>query len=472
MARAALAWVCLNPGLRPPELVQGLPLQGFSSLQDLLNQTETHAVVVLDGPADVMGQAARTLRADPRYQQELIYTTRPGDPWCAALSDGELPGDGAGLEAAWRRWQERKRLFNRGEHPTDLDQSLFCWLWLRPGAEFRPLCDPSSAHIYRYPLVETIAGQSALSSYSWLQQKQQENLLEGGDLVDRIRQCPSCSSSRLNYVDVCPECHGLDIVREPSLHCFVCGHVGPQQAFLKGDALVCPNCLSQLRHIGSDYDRPLENYRCRSCGAFFVDADVDVRCIDCGQVHQPDALRVREIRSMRLSEEGRLACRHGLKENGSFSPYFQRLKLMDRGDFLEALNWQMAIAKRYGASGGSAVASLLGMRLANLEQLFEQVGEAQATAMLDSLLERLQQIIRDTDRCTRGGEDTLWLLLPHTSAGGLDRVRERLEEGLERIHSGEGAALMLRFVGSVLPDQIEGEEDGALMLARLAGNLR
>ena len=131
--------------------------------------------------------------------------------------------------------------------------------------------------------METIAGQSSLSSHSWLQQKQQENLLEAGELLDRLRQCPSCSSSRLNYVDVCPECHALDIVREPSLHCFVCGHVGPQQAFLKGDALVCPNCLSQLRHIGSDYDRPLENYRCRSCGAFFVDAEVDVRCIDCGQ---------------------------------------------------------------------------------------------------------------------------------------------------------------------------------------------
>nr|WP_309294963.1 hypothetical protein [Aeromonas caviae] len=27
--------------------------------------------------------------------------------------------------------------------------------------------------------------------------------------------------------------------------------------------LLCPNCFSRLRHIGSDYDRPLENYRCR-----------------------------------------------------------------------------------------------------------------------------------------------------------------------------------------------------------------
>ena len=82
-------------------------------------------------------------------------------------------------------------------------------------------------------------------------------------------------------------------------------------------------------------------------------------------------------------------------------------------------------------------------------------------------------MIRDTDRCMRGREDVLWLLLPHTSARGLDRVRERLEEGLERLHTGKGSELLsLRFVGCVLPDQIAADEDGALMLARLAGDLR
>lgn len=91
--------------------------------------------------------------------------------------------------------------------------------------------------------------------------------------------------------------------------------------------------------------------------------------------------------------------------------------------------------------------------------------------MLEGLLERLQQIIRDTDRCTRGREDTLWLLLPHTPASGLDRVRERLVEGLETINSDGNTKLRLRFVGCVFPEQIQNEEDGALILARLAGDL-
>ena len=235
--------------------------------------------------------------------------------------------------------------------------------------------------------MDAIASDQGLSSYGWLQQKRQENLLDAADLIDRIRQCTACSSSRLNYVDVCPECHSIDIVRQPSLHCFVCGHVAPQQDFLKGDALVCPNCLSQLRHIGSDYDRPLENYRCRSCAAFFLDADVDVHCIDCCKVNSPDELRVREIHSFKLSEAGALACRQGLNNNAGMNSYFRQLKLMDRGAFIEALNWQMAIAKRYGKAGKTDdISSLLGVRIENIQQVFAAVGEARASAMLEGLL--------------------------------------------------------------------------------------
>jgi hypothetical protein len=50
--------------------------------------------------------------------------------------------------------------------------------------------------------------------------------------------------------------------------------------------------------------------------------------------------------------------------------------------------------------------------------LLVQEGEGRTIAMLDTLVERLMQVIRDTDRCMRGSEDVLWLLLPQTSARG------------------------------------------------------
>ena len=466
-----LAWVGLHHQAEAPDAMADIHCLRFSSVRQLLEQGTASDVVVLDGPADAMGEAALSLRRHPDYQQVLIYTARPGDDCCAALTDGMAPDEPSLINAAWSQWKERLQMFNRGLPPQRLDQRVLCWLWLRPAATLLPVRDCRSAGIYRYPLVEAIAADSNFNSFGWLQQKRQENLLEAGKLNDRIRQCSHCLSSRLNYVDVCPDCHGLDIARQPSLHCFVCGHVAPQQEFLKGELLICPNCLSRLRHIGSDYDRPMENYRCRDCSAFFVDAEVDVRCFDCDHTEQPDDLRVREIRHFGLSETGRLACHQGLDDNALTASSFERLKLMGESDFLEALNWQMAIARRYSGSGNTTIASVLGLRLMNLEALLVQEGEGRTIAMLDTLVERLMQVIRDTDRCMRGSEDVLWLLLPQTSARGLQRLQQRLEQGVMTIQDSNASPLELRFVGCVLPDQIQTDEDAPLLLARLNGDL-
>ncbi|QNI45668.1 GGDEF domain protein [Synechococcus sp. WH 8101] len=468
---ARLAWVSLHHQARPPEAMAGIDCLRFSSVPQLLEQSTASDVVVLDGPADAMGKAALGLRRHTAYQQALIYTAQPGDDWCAALTDGIAPNDPNQISVAWSQWNERLQVFNRGLPPQRLDHRVLCWLWLRPTATLLPVRDCRSAGIYRYPLVEAIAADSSFNSFGWLQQKRQENLLEAGSLTDRIRQCSQCQSSRLNYVDVCPECHGLDIARQPSLHCFVCGHVAPQQEFLKGELLICPNCLSRLRHIGSDYDRPMENYRCRDCSAFFIDAEVDVRCFDCDHNEQPDDLRVREVRHFGLSETGRLACHQGLDDNALTASSFQRQKLMGESDFLEALNWQMAIARRYSGSASTTIASVLGLKLMNLEALLGQAGEGRTIAMLDNLVERLMQVIRDTDRCMRGSEDVLWLLLPQASAGGLQRLQQRLEEAVMTLHDRNESPLELRFVGCVLPDQIQTDEDAPLLLARLNGDL-
>ena len=246
-----LAWVGLHHQAEAPDAMADIHCLRFSSVRQLLEQGTASDVVVLDGPADAMGEAALSLRRHPDYQQVLIYTARPGDDCCAALTDGMAPDEPSLINAAWSQWKERLQMFNRGLPPQRLDQRVLCWLWLRPAATLLPVRDCRSAGIYRYPLVEAIAADSNFNSFGWLQQKRQENLLEAGKLNDRIRQCSHCLSSRLNYVDVCPDCHGLDIARQPSLHCFVCGHVAPQQEFLKGELLICPNCLSRLRHIGS-----------------------------------------------------------------------------------------------------------------------------------------------------------------------------------------------------------------------------
>ena len=438
----------------------------FNSVDALLAEP-AFDVLLLDLPSADAGQALRRLRRAEAYYFSLIYCTQEPDAWGQALADGKAPSSLAALAPLWRAWHERLALFNRGRVPERLESRVLAWLWLRPTAQLRAVCDSSCAQHYRYPLIEALAGDDGFNAFGWLQLMLQKDWLEAADLLDRVRLCGGCGSGRLNYVDVCPECHALDIVRQPSLHCFTCGHVGAQEEFLKDGVLICPNCYSRLRHIGSDYDRPLENYRCRACQAFFVDSSVDARCLDCGQVHSPERLRVREVRYFQLSESGHLRCRQGLDDSTAADAYFQRLNLTGEAGFHELLNWQLAQVRRYGEPGFS----LLGLRVDNLDQVFAELGEMRGHTLVDALVERLQEIIRDTDRCTRSSEDVLWMLLPRTPAVGLQRLQERLLEGAQRVQSDAQQQINLRMVGFTAPEDIQAEEDAPLLLARLATGL-
>lgn len=456
-----VAVLCWEPDAQPNSAVTV-----FASVETLLAQPPFD-VVLLDLPSADAGQALRQLRRVEAYHFKLIYCTQEPDAWGLALGDGKAPPSLALLQPLCRLWRERLALFNRGRAPERLESRVLAWLWLRPKAQLRALCDAACAQHYRYPLVEALAGEEGFNAYGWLQLMQQKDWLEASELVDRIRLCGSCGSGRLNYVDVCAECHALDIVRQPSLHCFTCGHVGGQEKFLKDGVLICPNCFSRLRHIGSDYDRPLENYRCLGCQAFFVDAAVDARCFDCGVVHSPERLRVREVRHFQLSENGRLRCRQGLEGSSAADAYFQRLSLMGETGFHELLGWQLALTRRYGEPGFS----LLGLRVDNFDQVFAELGEMRGHALIDALVERVQQVIRDTDRCTRSSEDVLWMLLPRTPEAGLQRLQERLLEGAQRVQKEAQQQINLRMVGFTAPNDLQAEEDAPLLLARLTAVL-
>ncbi|MNZ59225.1 hypothetical protein D3C78_772560 [compost metagenome] len=424
-------------------------------------------VLLLDCPGPQAGQFLRRLRQQEAHRFIPIYCCRDQDEWCRALGDGEPPLGTEALRAHWLKRRERFALFNRGEAPQSFESRVLAWLWLRSQGELRAVRDTRVAQHYRYPLLEALAGEDEVSDFVWLQLIAQQGWLEGGELVDRLRLCTGCGSGRLNYVDVCPECQSLDISRQPALHCFTCGNVGPQENFLKDGLLLCPNCLTRLRHIGSDYDRPLENYSCRGCQAFFIDAAVEARCLDCCQVHAPEKLRVREVRHYRLAEAGRLRCRQGLGQGSYAELAFARLNLRGGKEFAELLNWQIELVRRYG----NPSFSLLGVRLLNLAQRLEALGEMRANALVDSLVERLLEMVRETDRCTRASEDLFWLLLPHTGKDGLGGLLQRLGKTNGLLAETAEHGIELRTVGFTAPQELLEQEDARLLLARLRGEL-
>ncbi len=420
-------------------------------------------VLLLDQPGAQAGQALQQLRRAEGCRFLPIYCCRDQDDWCLALGDGAPPAQADAMVAQWRLWRGRFALFNRGVAPERFDSRVLAWLWLRAAGEVRALRDTAVARHYRYPLLEVLAEEETVNDFVWLQLMAQQGWLQAGELVDRLRLCNRCGSGRLNYVDVCPECGDLDIARQPSLHCFTCGHVGPQELFVREGLLLCPNCLTRLRHIGSDYDRPLENYGCRHCQAFFVDARIEARCLDCGQVQAPERLRVREVRHYRLTDAGRLHCRQGLGEAGRTELTLLRLNLRGGREFAELLSWQIELVRRYGGPPFS----VLGMRLHNLRTL----GELRAHALIDGLLERLLEMVRETDRCTRASEELFWMLLPHTDAAGLASLRQRLTRPSGLLGDAAAHGIELSTVGFSAPQDLLEQEDGPLLLARLAGEL-
>lgn len=444
----------------------GTTLDCFADLDSLL-AAPVFDVLLIDQPAAVASRSLHALRTASPYRFHLIYCCRDLDDGCHALGDGPVPADQNELSMRWQLWQSRFARFESSLAADRFEGRILAWLWMRASAQILAVRDPRVAQHYRYPLLEALAGEEHVNSFAWLSLMAQQDWLEEGDMLDRIRLCGECGSGRLNFVDVCPECQDLDISRQPALHCFTCGHVAPQDAFLKNAMLLCPNCLKQLRHIGSDYDRPLENYCCRSCKAFFVDATVQARCMDCGQAHAPERLRVREIRHYRLTEAGRLRCRQGLDSASGDISHFNRLNLLGGRAFHDLLSWQLQIVRRYDAS----TFSVLGLRFINLGQTLMRLGEHRGHAFIDSLVARLQEALRETDRCSRGTEEILWVLLPHTGADGLETVKRRLGQVAELFSDPEVSSISLRISSLTAPQDLHGDENAELLLARVASGL-
>lgn len=439
-------------------------IEHFSDLSSLL-AAPIFDVLLLDMPAAYAGRVLRKLRSTPAYRYQLVYCCRDQDSWCEALGDGACPAETSEIKMLWEIWRERFNLFRQGSAPERFESRVLSWLWLRADAHVYALRDPEVPQHYRYPLLEALADSEQVNPFVWLSLMVQHDWLEEGVLVDRVRLCSDCGSGRLNYIDVCAECQAMDISRQPSLHCFTCGHVGHQESFLKDGVLLCPNCLNRLRHIGSDYDRPLENYRCRSCQAFFVDADVQARCLDCGLSHAPDKLRIREVRDFRLAEAGRFRCRQDFNDRSI--NHFGRLNLLGGKDFYELLTWQLQVVRRYQ----QPPFSLIGLRFVNLAGTLARLGEHRGHAFIDSLTDRLKESVRETDRCSRSTEEFFWIMLPHTDGKGLEFVTQRLGRVAELFSAPEVSDISLRVVSFTAPGDLLEKEDGELLLARLASEL-
>ena len=339
-----------------------------------------------------------------------------------------------------------------------LDERVLYFLYLRERAELQPLCDRHSPLLYRYPLVEALA-HSGEDVAACLEALARRRLLEPSTLIDRTRHCRSCGCAHLHYLDVCPHCSSLQIHKAASLHCFSCGHVAREDDFKDDAALVCPKSSVALRHIGVDYDRPLTQYACGSCHHAFMETSVLARCLDCGATHQPSALDVREIATLRLSALGRAALRAGQIQESMAALDTQNH--VEPAQFRRMLDWALATQSRHAEMR----LGLMLVQFQNTAQVIEAQGAARVFLMLDEFAHRLHALLRTSDITTRTQEELLWLLLPFSNPQGLE---DRLKNALADLstHTG-GAALRVRIRHLQIPGDLCTGDHAAQLMARL-----
>ncbi len=410
----------------------------------------------------------RALRADDRHGYFPLFAERPDDldasPQRAELDslvDAFVTDLGTTEERARGFWGEVTASWTAS--PETPDERLLAYLLLRGDQPLHPVRDWQTRELYYYPLLRCLSGGDGLHLLNVLSSR---GAIAREQLVERLRLCPSCSSAHLVFVDTCPACHSLELQRDEALHCFTCGHVGSQRTFLTGGAMTCPNCRTRLRHIGTDYDRPLENHSCGACGEMFAEPDVLARCAVCNDTSTTDELVVREIASYRLTDYGRMLALHG--DAGDLADIFDQNQYLRLPVFEHVLQWQAQVVSRHEACHFS----LLLIQLTNLEELADGLGRGRLSMLLYGFAERLQELVRTSDLCTRTREQDFWLLLPQTDAKGSRLFLERLEELTQASESLRSAGMEFQAQVLVSRDTPDiGDYSGSGLMQRLDASM-
>ncbi len=334
-------------------------------------------------------------------------------PYSRCIADGVF--EELESKKVWRSIQSK---IDSIDEPDVLD-SLIGWLGVNRQRRVSALKSLESTSIYSFPIIDLLF-PDIYSTYRYVLSEQGRGVLEPEALIDRIRVCSHCNSGHLNYVEVCPDCSSIDIDSQSSLHCFTCGHVGEQHSFQRRGKLECPKCLTQLRHIGVDYDRPLENHVCHSCSSLFVEAATISQCLSCDSKIKVEELVVRKIYQYRLGEVGEYIFQHGKSIQ---APELSIKGKVEVSFFQNLLAWLNKVALRHKEQH-----LLLGLHLPTIDEYGKQYGDAKLFSLMDQLTRRLSGLFRDTDICCQYKQDVLLVLMPNTTNASLSVLQQKLSD--------------------------------------------
>jgi CheY-like chemotaxis protein len=311
---------------------------------------------------------------------------------------------------------------------SDLDTRLLAYVFLsgralEPSADFtRPECVN-----YRgfFPPGDARLAAERLASRGLLERR----------FFDRFHVCGSCGSSRLNVREECPACFSPQLRETAVLHHFRCAHQAPEEEFIHGATLICPKCRQQLRHYGSDYDRPGTAITCGGCATVSPLPVVGFACLDCGRRTLGDAATKRDVFSYVLTPDGAALLRRGTARIGE-------------GQF-PAIG-SLPAALRAELRHSSSVVALAELRYGARERLVARWGQTGFLAMRRLFMENLVNAVGG-ECVVEASPDVDHLLIRDAPSGVIDELTQALLEDCQELLA-EGLEPELRLLG--IPNEL------------------
>lgn len=386
-----------------------LTLIYINNLEELTLLTPSILILCLNPKQQ--NQILKTLHSDYSVWNCTIYVLQEStlSPY---LSDGVF--EPSNLDEQWQRHLHKLTLVK--EAPID---KLLAWLWLGADRKLSPLCQSERTDLYFYPLLACYFGDD-YEPYHYLQLEEKRGYLEKEKTIDKIRLCTFCHSGHLNYIETCPDCKSTNIEESTSLHCFTCGKVDREDHFLKQSKLACPNCFTQLRHIGVDYDRPLELYKCGDCQLAFSESLVRARCLSCFTINEVNNLIARPISQFKVGEQVKDLMLYGGR------PVEQALtlnSLIDKNSFHNLLVWVNKLAIRHKQSH-----LLVGVKLSGVDDFSQTFGEVKRLQLIAEISNHFNGLLRDTDICCQYSSELMLLLMPITPIDSIGIIEKKIAD--------------------------------------------
>lgn len=340
------------------------------------------------------------------------------------------------------------------------DRLLLSYLYARPELNLSPIRNAADLRLYHYPIADAMAPHTE-SAETWLRSLVNRGYLDQVTLADRVHRCGHCDSALLSFTDACVACRSVNIEAKRFMHCFTCGHVAPEDNFVRRQGLACPQCTKELRHIGTDYDRPLEDNICNDCGHHFAGGRAIARCLGCDQINDPEDLVATRFFNLGLSEKGALAARSGMLDQAQ--ELVDVYRYATPGYLNQMLEWLLALCARHA----NEVFSVVSIHITNLDSHIDKVGQIAAWERVDTFGKRLTALTRDTDLLARMGRLETWVLLPKTDREGCAKFEAQIQSLTAGLQGDVHHQLEVDVRSVSVPEVVAADVSAETLLARL-----